>query len=66
MHGIMSAGNHVEIERDYGRNHSKLTVDFDDRVSTGALEMPGLPGVEEPGPSGYRILSWRSVAWPRS
>jgi len=64
VNGIMSAGNHVEIDRDYGDEHSKLTVDFDDRVSTGALQMPGLPGTDDPGLGNLRILSWRTVARP--
>src|SRR5690606_32174287 len=43
LHGNMTAGNHVEIDRDYGPKHTKLTVDFDDRIATGQLEMPSLP-----------------------
>jgi hypothetical protein len=41
--GIMSAGNHVSINRDYDEHHSKLTLNFDDRVKKGLLELPGLP-----------------------
>ena len=41
-------GNQVSITRDYVSGsdvqHSKLTVDFDDRISTGAVALPGLPG----------------------
>ena len=48
IHGNMTAGNQVAIERDYVRNdgtveHSRLEVNFDDRVSTGSLALPGLP-----------------------
>jgi len=62
--GNMSAGNHVSIERDYvardgSTQHSKLTVDFDDRLSTDQLYLPGLPGT--PSGSDWRISSWREV-----
>ena len=30
VHGNMTAGNQVRIERDFHGQHSKLTVDFDD------------------------------------
>ena len=46
VHGNMTAGNQVPINRDFGQQHSKLTVNFDDRISVGDLDMPGLPSDE--------------------
>jgi hypothetical protein len=63
VNGNMTAGNQVKINRDYGNQHSKLTVNFDDRISTGAITLPGLPG-SDPGPGGYAVASWREVALP--
>ncbi len=64
--GNMTAGNHVAIERDYvdpddgSVTHSKLTVTFDDRLSTGALQLPGLP---DPGKGivGFHAVLWREL-----
>ena len=63
--GNMTAGNHVAIERDYVNedgtiSHSKLTVEFDDRISTGALALPGLPSATT-GVDGYEVVFWREV-----
>jgi hypothetical protein len=69
LYGNMTAGNQVRINRDYtttvkGKTviqHSKLLVDFDERISTGSLSMPGLPkntGVES---NEFTVLSWREV-----
>ena len=64
--GNMTAGNHVAISRDYVNpdgtvEHSRLEVQFDPRVSTGAIELPGLPrpmgGVE-----GYEVVYWRETS----
>ena len=65
INGIMSAGNHVDIDRDYVKSdgsvqHSRLTVNFDDRVSSGDLEMPGLPGASSQD-SSVTMLLWREV-----
>lgn len=61
LHGNMSAGNHVLIDRDYGSNHTKLTVNFDDRIAEDELEMPGLPPLST-GESVFTVVSWRKVA----
>ncbi len=60
LRGIMSAGNQVDIQRDFRGQHSKLTVEFDDRVWTGKVELPGLPGSSGAG-GGGTVLSWRRV-----
>jgi hypothetical protein len=41
--GLMSAGNHVAINRDNGEFHTKLVLDFDDRLMDGSLVLPGIP-----------------------
>lgn len=64
VHGNMTAGNHVSINRDYGNQHSQLVVDFDDRLVTGNLEMPGLPSMGEGEVEGFTVVSWREVAAP--
>lgn len=64
LHGIMSAGNQVQIERDFEDAHSKLSVQFDDRVSTGVLDMPGVPlmsGADDPA---FSVVFWRETALP--
>lgn len=61
VNGNMTAGNHVLINRDYGNQHSRLTVNFDDRISTGGLSMPGLPEADD-STGGFTIVSWREVA----
>ena len=64
VNGTMSAGNHVLIERDFGGHHSKLTIDFDNRVHEGSLALPGLPDMSG-ADQGVTILSWREVPVPR-
>lgn len=54
--GIMSAGNQVAINRDYGGRHSKLTVNFDSRVSAGALALPGLPSTPN---AELQFIAWQ-------
>jgi hypothetical protein len=55
INGIMSAGNQVAINRDFGDHHTKLKLDFDDRVKTGDLELPGLPNFEEESAAPTRV-----------
>ncbi len=57
--GIMSAGNHVAINRDFGTQHSRLTMNFDDRVSNDALLLPGLPTGTA---GGVTFLAWQPAA----
>jgi len=63
--GNMTAGNHVAINRDFVKSdgtvaHSKLTIDFDDRISTGAIELPGLPGAAG-SIEGYTVVLWHEI-----
>lgn len=63
--GNMTAGNQVRIERDFTKSdgtevHSQLRVDFDDRLSTGELDLPGIPGTNG-NIDGYRIAFWQEL-----
>ncbi len=67
LYGNMTAGDHVLIERDYEvgngpPQHSKLTIDFDERVASGELTLPGLPRSSGGNGEDYSILSWREVS----
>ena len=70
LFGNMTAGNQVKIERDFGVKvgkleviqHSRLTVDFDERVAEGRLDLPGLPRTPGPAGAAFDVLSWREVA----
>lgn len=63
VHGNMTAGNQVKINRDFGSQHSKLTVNFDSRIWDGTLDLPGLPTASGADPS-WTVASWREVAVP--
>lgn len=63
VHGNMTAGNQVKINRDFGAQHSKLTVDFDDRIWTGTLDLPGLPN-QSGASATWLVMSWREIAAP--
>lgn len=69
LHGNMTAGNHVRIRRDYTSKidgedvvqHSKLMVDFDERVADGELDLPGLPRTPAASGAVFEVLSWREA-----
>lgn len=58
--GTMSAGNKVSIDRTVGSNHSPLTVEFDDRLKTGAIDLPGIPG--QTGQVELTLSSWTEIS----
>lgn len=60
VNGNMTAGNHVKIQRDFGTEHSKLTVNFDDRLATGKITLPGLPKQSGAGPT-WSVRLWREI-----
>lgn len=63
VNGMMSAGDHVEINRTWSNGqHSKLTVNFDSRIKDGTLELPGLPTASGGFGGGFAVLAWREVA----
>jgi hypothetical protein len=64
VYGNMTAGNKVDIQRDYGPQHSKLTVNYDARISLGSLDMPGLPRTDDDGGAGLAFRGVRRVAFP--
>ncbi|MFT7670331.1 MAG: hypothetical protein ACI8X5_003039 [Planctomycetota bacterium] len=61
VNGNMTAGNQVLIERDFDGEHSKLTVNFDDRVASGELMLPGLP-TSNSSVGTWSVVSWREVS----
>jgi len=61
VHGMMSAGNHVNIDRDYMGQHTKLTVDFDERVRNGDIELPGLSALTSESQGSLQLRSWRII-----
>lgn len=63
VHDNMTAGNQVKIQRDFGTQHSKLTVNFDPRIWEGDLSLPGIPKVTGPDAT-FLVASWREVSQP--
>ncbi len=64
VYGNMTAGNQVNIQRDFRNQHSKLTVNFDDRISVGDLDMPGLPRTGDLEGGGLSLVAWRRIPHP--
>ncbi len=65
LFGNMTAGNQVSINRDFVRRdgtvaHSKLDVEFDERLSKGRVSLPGIPRVRA-GVGGFEVVFWREV-----
>jgi len=61
--GNMTAGNQVLINRDYGDQHSKLTVEWDQRILSSTISLPGLPNVWDDA-GDWTVGSWREIAVP--
>jgi len=59
--GNMTAGNKVDIQRDYGKQHSKLTVNYDGRISMGELDMPGIPTSNDDGNGAWTFQAVRRI-----
>jgi glycine cleavage system H lipoate-binding protein/type II secretory pathway pseudopilin PulG len=64
LNGNMTAGDQVMIKHDFGTSHTKLTVNFDDRISTGELELPGLPSSSGVDEEPYLVIAWHRIALP--
>ncbi len=65
LFGNMTAGNHVNIERDFVNSngtvaHSQLQLTFDNRVATGSLSLEGLPTAQG-GKGDLTLKMWRHV-----
>lgn len=58
LYGNMSAGNQVKIERDFQNQHTKLRVDFDERIASQELDMPSLPAQSGAESSGFSVVGW--------
>ncbi len=57
---ILTAGEQVQIRREFGSQHAKMTINFDPRVVDGVIAMPGFPEGQSAG--GLGLLAWRLVA----
>ena len=64
VYGNMTAGNKVDIQRDSNGQHSKLTVNYDGRISGGDLDMPGLPRSNDGGDGSWTFQAMRRGARP--
>ncbi|MFN0009125.1 MAG: hypothetical protein ACKVXR_14575 [Planctomycetota bacterium] len=58
--GNVVAGNQVLVNRDYGSTHTKLTVNYDGRLVSGSITLPGIPSQTSPI-TAYTVLSWRQI-----
>lgn len=63
VNGTMSAGNQIAIQRDYGSSHTRLELNFDSRLKTGALNLPNLPALLGNGGGGadFRLASMIAI-----
>lgn len=58
IYGNMTAGNQVLIERDFGTSHTKLSVEFDERLVGDSLDLPMLPSQSGAEGSGFAVQGW--------
>ncbi len=56
VNGTMSAANKVAINRDFGTQHSKLTLNVDLRLKNGTIDFLGIPTQKQ-------VLKYGVVAW---
>jgi hypothetical protein len=54
--GLLSAGNQFNVNRDYGGLHAEMTINYDQRLHNGIINLPGLP--QGSLISGWVVLSW--------
>jgi len=60
VNGNVVAGNQFLVNRDYGKKHTKLTANYDGRLASGSLVLPGIPS-QTSTISAYTVLSWRQI-----
>lgn len=60
VNGMISAGNLFDIQRDYPKGHAKMTINYDNRLQSGSLTLPGLPK-RKSSAGAWEILSWRQL-----
>lgn len=59
--GMLSAGNQMAINRDYGTGHSKMDITYDARLKNGTLMLPGLPKRNATSSSEWTTVAWREL-----
>ena len=57
--GLLSAGNLFQVNRDYSGGHARMTINYDNRLETGLLNLPGLPRAR--GNGALVVFSWREL-----
>jgi hypothetical protein len=57
--GFMSAGEQVQIKREFDGEHAQMKVNFDERIAYGDMIVPGFPEMTSKGELGR--LSWRLI-----
>lgn len=63
VRGNLVAREKIQVYDELLILHSKLAVQFDNRLSTGALTLPGIPG-RSAADATYELVSWRLVGSP--
>lgn len=61
--GSMTAGDKVAIERTYNGGHSKLTVDWDQRLKSGAITLPFLDTSLPGATPRLTMEAWVEAGW---
>jgi hypothetical protein len=59
--GTLSAGNQMNIRRDYKGKHAKMEVTYDERLKNGTLELPGLPKRNASGSGAWARVGWHEL-----
>ena len=59
--GMLSAGNQMDINRDFGTGHSKMDITYDARLKDGILELPKLPKRNATTSSEWTTVAWREL-----
>jgi hypothetical protein len=63
IYGNMTAGNQIQINRTAPNNEWRpLKVQFDNRIKTGQVTLPGLPTSAGAVSESWKVVSWRQVA----
>jgi len=59
VNGLLSAGNQFNVNRDFSGGHAPMTINYDNRLQNGLLNLPGLPRRNAIG--SWQIYSWREL-----
>jgi len=62
VNGCLTAGGVGWLTRDYGGQHGKMAVTFDERLRNKDVRLPGLPQWGDYDQEKWRLVSWREVS----